>query len=80
MTDSDTIKSSCSRSPSPIVRFLLLWMPDILDHVVPPALLNSAGLFSTCLADKSVKQTEDSRSNLSKLASANKAELYLEPT
>lgn len=41
MTDSATMKSSCSRSPRPIVRYLLLWIPSSLDTEVPPALFVS---------------------------------------
>lgn len=50
MTDSVAMRSSCSRSPSPIVRFLLLWMPNILDPMVLAALLTSPALFSISFA------------------------------
>lgn len=62
--------SSCSRSPSPIVRFLLLWMPDVLGSVVIPALLASAGLSIISLASSLNERESDNRSNFPELVSA----------
>jgi len=50
MTDSVTMRSSCSHSPRPIVRFLLPCIPNALDPISAPALLTSTGLFSISLA------------------------------
>lgn len=49
ITDSVTMRSSCSNSPRPMVRFLLLWRPNSpLEEVAPP-LRTSAALSSFSL-------------------------------
>lgn len=49
MTDSLAIRSSCSCSPRPIVRFLLLWILDILDlgPLASPDLVSDSPVSST---------------------------------
>lgn len=42
ITDSVTMISSCSSSPRLIVLFLLLWMPGLLDPLVPALLISAA--------------------------------------
>lgn len=51
MTDSETTRSSWSRSPSPMVWFLLLWMPMALE-LVPSPLLASSPLWSNSLKSR----------------------------
>lgn len=62
MTDSETIRLSCSSSPRPIVWFLLLWIQMALEVLVVNLFI-SAPLFSEALVKSLAKQASALRDN-----------------